>query len=540
MKQLLYSFIIAYLLCGIVKAQDIIPSSTLPIVIIHTGEEKILDDPRIPAHLGIIYNGSGMVNTSSDPFNEYDGQISMEIRGSSSQFFAKKSYAIETQTQSGENNNVSILGMPSENDWILYGPYSDKSLMRNRLTFELAADLTVYAPRTKFIELIISDNFIPDRYQGIYVWMEKIKRDKGRVDIAKLTKEESSPEDISGGYIIKLDKSTGSGGEGWTTQAGSFFQYHYPDQEEINAAQRRYIQSYIDELEVALYGPQYQDPEVGYRAYVDPLSFVDFILINELTKNVDGYRLSTFFHKDKGGKLHAGPIWDFNLALGNANYCGGNRTDGWALNFNYLCPGDFWQINPWWDRLLSDPWFGQLLINRWRQLRQGPWHTDSINAHIATYQGMLEGPAARNFEKWPVLDKWVWPNVHVLRSYPAEVDYLRSWVNERLTWLDANIQDMSADVRGPWTSIKMDFAPNPFSDQLRITVNSSQHTDFQLQIFNLAGQEVFSLDQEVQPGYDIIYTWDGRSPSQQILPRGLYVYRFTVSGWAREGKLIKQ
>ena len=112
-------------------------SSNLPIVVINTNGQVIQDDPRISCHMGIIDNGFGNINSVNDSFTGYNGRISIEYRGSSSQSFPKKAYALETQDSLGNNNNVSLLGMPVENDWILYAPYSDKSLMRNFLTFHL-------------------------------------------------------------------------------------------------------------------------------------------------------------------------------------------------------------------------------------------------------------------------------------------------------------------------------------------------------------------------------------------------------------------
>ena len=170
--------------------------STLPIVFINTNGNEILDEDRITCDMGIINNKK--LNKLTDIFNEYNGKISIELRGSSSQqFFPKKSYSLETQTTNGSNNNVSLLGMPEENDWILYGPYSDKTLIRNNLTYYLSSQMGHYAPRSEYCEL-----FINNEYKGTYLLIEKIKRDKNRVNI-----KEFDSEDLSGGYIIKIDKS---------------------------------------------------------------------------------------------------------------------------------------------------------------------------------------------------------------------------------------------------------------------------------------------------------------------------------------------
>ena len=303
-------------------------SSNLPIVAIETNGLPIVDEPRITAHMGIVFDDSKEENRLSDGFNHFEGQISIEIRGSSSQSFPKKQYRLELQNEDGSNRNVSLLGMPKENDWILYAPYSDKSLIRNILAYKLARDMGYYAPRTKLCELILNGE-----YMGVYVLMEKIKRDKNRVNINSLNPDELEGEDLTGGYIIKIDRSQGD--KSWFSpirpipngQQQTEFVYEYPKSEDIVPEQEIYIREYITDFEQALNSPDFRDPNLGYKPYINVESFVDFLLLNEVTRNVDAYRLSTYMYKDKNGPLTMGPIWDFNLAFGNADYCeGGSPT----------------------------------------------------------------------------------------------------------------------------------------------------------------------------------------------------------------------
>ena len=343
-------------------------TSNLPIVVINTNGQTILDDPRIVCDMGIIDNGFGTINSINDPFNDYNGKISIEYRGSSSQSFPKKPYALETQDINGNNNNVSLLGMPVENDWILYAPYSDKALMRNFLTFDLGRKMGHYAPRTVYCELVINGD-----YKGIYILMEKIKRDKDRVDIAKLDSDDLAGDSLTGGYIIKVDKYTGTGGVDWLSDfpnisGGSLYiQYHYPEATALQPQQLNYIEEYVDSFEYALNGLNFADTSIGYAKYIDINSFIYFYIINEISKNIDGYRLSTYMHKDKqskGGKLTMGPFWDFNLAFGNADYCNGGITSGWEVNGG--CGGN----NPFWfERLLDDTIYENKLKCRWEYLR---------------------------------------------------------------------------------------------------------------------------------------------------------------------------
>src|SRR5690606_27410745 len=363
--------------------------SNLPIVIIDTHSQAILNEPKIKADMKIINNGPGMINHSSDEPNDYNGKIVIEIRGSSSQMFPKKQYGIELWDEEGEGIDAPILGMPEEEDWVLFAPYNDKALIRDALSYKLGRDMGQYASRQRFCEVVINGE-----YMGLFVFFEKVKRDSKRVDIAKLDPDEISGDDLTGGYLFKIDKFTGSGGDGWESKhpplyrSGNqtiFFQYEDPDAEDIVPEQKQYIKSFMDEFEDVLASENYNHPTQGYAKYIDVESFVDYYLINELTKNVDAYRLSTFMHKQRdsdGGILRMGPIWDYNLAFGNVDYCLEGNPEGFVTSFNSVCPDDFWLIPFWWSRLLSDPAFRVKLNQRWDELRAGPFKTETILTYI--------------------------------------------------------------------------------------------------------------------------------------------------------------
>lgn len=417
-------------------------SSNLPIVVINTIGQTIMDDPRIVCDMGIIYNGVGAINNINDPYNEYNGKISIEYRGSTSQtMFPKKPYALETQKANGDNNNVSILGLPKENDWILYSPYTDKSLMRNVLTFDIGRKMGWYTSRTRFCELVVNGE-----YRGVYVFMEKLKRDNDRIDIARLDADDLAGDSLTGGYIIKVDKFTGTGNwwDYWESNYNTIgtgsplkIQYHYPEASALAQVQKDYIEEYIDSFEYALSSSYFNDTSIGYAKYADVNSFIDFYIINELAKDIDGYRLSTFMYKDKaskGGKLTMGPYWDFNLAFGNADYCDGGITSGWEVNTS--C-GD---NNPFWfERMLDDTLYQNKLKCRWEFLRQNTLHKDSIFTFIDSVALVLNDAQTRNFQKWSILGTYVWPNFYVGNTYQDEITFLKNWISDRLLWMDNNM-----------------------------------------------------------------------------------------------------
>lgn len=446
----LYIIALSLLHTACTKQSDVDPemaTSPLPHIEIITRGDDIVDEPKVPADMLITDEDSTI----------YDGRIGIELRGATSQsIFPKKSYGVETWNDNNEDIDESILGMPEEEDWILYGPYSDKTLLRNRLIYALASKMDNYASRTELVELTIDDTS-----QGLYVWMEKLKRDNERIDISKLNDDENSGEDLTGGYILKIDKIAGNNlGDGYNDDnsftsdyppAGASegqairLLYEYPDAKDITAAQRTYISDYVRGFESALASDDFADPDSGYRQYIDVASYIDFFILNEVSNNVDGYRLSTFMHKDKNGKLKMGPIWDFNLAFGNANYCGGEATDVWAYQFNERCNGDFWLVPFWWERLLQDEAYVQALQDRWAALRADVLSETSIMADIDMDVDRLLAAdmVETNNDIWTVIGQEVWPNAFVGETYEAEVDYLKDWISQRLVWLDEAIADLN-------------------------------------------------------------------------------------------------
>jgi hypothetical protein len=434
-------------------APIIFTSSNLPIVVINTaGGANIPDDPKIDATMGIIYNGVGMINNLTDPYNEYNGDIGIERRGSSSGGFPKKQWGLETRDPSGLTTEVSIFDMAYDNDWVLYAPYSDKSLLRNVLTYKMGWDTEQYAPRTKLCEVMLNGE-----YQGVYVFTEKIKRKDGKVGNNDVEPWDISGNELTGDYILKVDKTTAGGSVIWTSPFPPYagapglinHQAHDPDLIDLQPEQMTYIENVVTAFETALDGPNFSDPITGYAPYVDMGSFVDFMLVNEFGKNVDGYRISSFYHKKRlsdGGQIAAGPLWDFNLAWGNANYCDGGDTTGWEIDFYTFCGGGGLQNPFWWERLVQDPTFSHDMNCRWQEMRQGAWHTDTLMAYIDSMAAYLEESQIRNYQKWQVLGIYLWPNNYIGLTYADEVDYLKTWITDRATWMDANMFGVCNDL----------------------------------------------------------------------------------------------
>ncbi len=520
-------------------AQVNFTDSNLPIFVINTNG-TIVNEPKIGANLGII-NNTGR-NSISDAFNDYDGRIGIEFRGQTSQFiFDKKSYSFETRDANGDNLNVSLLGLPEENDWILYGPFSDKTMIRNVLIYEFSNEIGMYASRTRYCELVIDGN-----YEGVYVLMEKIKRDKNRVDIAKLNPDEITVPDISGGYILKLDKFEDSDQNRFVSAFSPIgvnmeYQVIYPKEENLQPEQFTYIQDFMYDFESALSGENFKDETVGYQQYIDVNSFVDFLIMNEFGRNPDAYRISTYFYKENeidGGQLKMGPVWDFNIGMGNANFCLGSDFRGWVFNYNAVCPNDAWLIGYWWERLLSDPTFAQAVIARWKTLRETTFNISNIHQKIDTKAALLNESQDRNQERWNNIGQAVWPNDFVGATYQEEVDYLKDWFEKRVLWMDTNVEllDRSKDNS---TTISFKFFPIPFDDVLNIEISQAELGETYLRIYDVLGHKVAAIRITIPTGI----TTELSIPSEIISPlsKGVYFYNLEVNEvLIYKGKLVKQ
>lgn len=395
------------------------------------------------------------------PTIDYDGAIGIELRGSSSQFyFDKKNYGIETRDETGADLDVSILGFPEEEDWVLHGPYSDKTLLRNTLMFDIGQEFGRYASRWEYVEV-----FLNNEYMGVYALLEKIKRDNNRVDIANLRDVDNEGEELTGGYIIKIDKTNGEhednpGAYNLYTDNMSFisnhgsavnkakhhFIYHRPKSTEITDQQKTYIQIYVSNFENALAGDNFKDELLGYRNFIDVDSFVDYFLATEISGNVDGFRLSTFLVKDKNDKLAMGPLWDYNLSFGNADYCDGWEYNLWIYRSSERCgsDADSFPVPFWWYRLLEDEYFTGLVKARWNNLRDTALSNNSLEQKIDEKVNYLisTGAADRNFSRWDTLGTYIWPNYLIGNTYDDEINNLKSWLENRVAWLDAEIENM--------------------------------------------------------------------------------------------------
>lgn len=416
-------------------------TSNLPLVIINAFDQPITKAESIGGSLTVIDPGEG--RSSLPGPSHYGGRCEIKLRGYSSLRFPKRSFNVKTCDDSGQPTEASILGFPADSDWVLYAPYPDKTLMRDVLAYELSNKMGRWAARTRFVEVFLnrqSNKLAKRDYMGVYVFEEKVKRAKHRVNIQKLAKDHESEPDITGGYLIERDHTSPpmdagfafeSMERGFRTSRGMHLFYVDPKEADITSAQKKWLTRYLNQLEKALYGSDFADPEEGYAKYLDVDSFIDQFWIVEMSKNIDGFRYSCYMFKDRGGKLRLEPIWDWNLSFGNANYHEGWMTDRW-----------YWRLLrenevSWYKRLRQDPEFMQRVVDRWAELRASIFAPEYLHRRIDEMAAELQEAQARNFQRWPILGEHVHPNYFVGDSFEEEVKWMKRWIRERIEWIDS-------------------------------------------------------------------------------------------------------
>lgn len=477
-----------------VYGQEISSFTTdLPLIIIDTEGNTIVDDPKIQAKMKIVNNRNAL-NKYTDLPNDFNGNVGIELRGSSSMYYPQKPYLFETRDAYGQNLNFPVLGLPEDKDWILLSNYNDKSLMRNILGFQIFEKLGNYAPRAKLVDVIVNNE-----YQGIYLLTEKIKQDSNRVNIAKLKKEDIAGEELTGGYIFKIDYWNSS--NSWQSPYSPLnhpnykihFVYHDPDWDELTSQQKSYISSYVTTFEKALYSAGFMDESQGFKKYIDVESFIDYFLVSELSRNNDGFKKSQYFHKDKKGKIVAGPVWDFDWAWKNINECfifKATDGSGWSYKVNDCNPDV--KSPAWLERLFQDENFKNQVNCSYFNARAKEMSNEAIFSMIDSLYNVVKNAQVKHFQKWQILGQNVGaPEIDSQpATYAGEVQKLKNWITKRLTWLDKNMPGKCSTVYAEQFTKKPGFRvfPNPATVELNILGDEIISI---IQIYDITGKSVY-------------------------------------------------
>ena len=379
-----------------------------------------------------VYDNGGINKISNNP--EISSSVLVRYRGNSSIYFSKKGYLLRLVDEEGNDNDKEILGMANDNEWVLHGPYLDKTLMRNYMAYNLAGMIMGYAPNVRYCEL-----YVNNEYQGLYLLTESISRSKNRVNISKY---DSRISDF--GYIVCVDEN-----EGDIKEISTFSEYThilendtrlkivYPSKGMITDEVKDYIKSDFSKFEKSLYSYDFNDPKKGYKNYIDVDSFVDYYIFQEFMEiNDTGYR-STYLYKEKGGKIVMGPVWDYNNSLNNYF----TELDSEKMQYTDRL---------WYSQLLKDEDFVNRVVNRYRELRKTVLSENYLLSYIDNVREYLGDAIDRNYEIWGFSfessnlnpREKLYPESRNIKSYDEAIEQLKNEIIKRGRWMDNNIDTL--------------------------------------------------------------------------------------------------
>ncbi|WP_422770824.1 CotH kinase family protein [Plantactinospora sp. WMMC1484] len=360
------------------------------------------------------------------------------LRGNSSAMFPKTPYRLELRDNTDDDTDLPLLGMPADSDWVLRGPYTDKALIRDAFVHGLGQDMGLYAPRYAFAEVYVNTDAQPvaaNDYLGVYLIVETIKNSKNRLDLKQLDEEDVTLPKLTGGYIFKFEWMAAEEPT-LPCQGADATCWHYlevVDPDPLQPAQRDWLRQHLQQFHDVLRSPNFADPATGYPSFVDVNSWVDMLIVNELTRGMDAYLRSAYFYKDRDSKIVAGPLWDFDLTFGVGGFFQNDQIAGWQHQ-QTRTPS----ANDWFQRLLQDPAFVNRVRARWQELRRGVLSNAQLQSRIDRLTAPLTAAAQRNFQRWPnlstrMLGPFITPTSP---TWQGQVQFMRDWMFQRAAWLE--------------------------------------------------------------------------------------------------------
>jgi hypothetical protein len=409
-------------------------TSRLPIILIHTFESGALDSfgtEHVPAAIQVLEPQSGTSRIVGRA--ALDARIGIHVRGETSRRFSKKQYAMELRGDGGDiEADRPLLGLPSHSDWVLSDPVAyDRALIRNALAFELSNRIGRYAPRTRFAEVFMVDDGGDVRagnFLGFFTLIEKIGRDPDRVNVSSLPESAARAPAMTGGFILRIDKGVPD-----FNAAGRWLQFVYPDPDTMMSPERRpqldFIRTFIDSFGQAASAADFKHPSTGqhYSEFIDVDAWIDHHIINTLTKNVDALRISAYFHKERGGRLAAGPVWDFDRSLGTPYDPRAIEPEEWNQTWNAT---DYFNEG-WWRLLFRDPDFRSRYRARFTALLNGELSADNLDRIVDGMVSRVGDAADRNLRRWP---QFAQDNSHA-----AEIAVLKDFLRRRVAWIKVQL-----------------------------------------------------------------------------------------------------
>ena len=349
-----------------------------------------------------------------DPSRFYTDEESLELtgrikgRGNTTWGMPKRPYRIKL------DEKAHVFSRWGNKDWILLANYSDKTLLRNIMAMEISRICGMsWTPMMLSVEV-----YLNGQYQGVYAFSDHKEIAGHRVNI-----EVATETDLEGGYYLELEEAMDEPvcfKTVWDTPV-MFHEPEYPTE-----AQQKYVREWFNGFEHALERVQGEHDD-AYRSYIDVPSFINYYIIQEITKNPDGnVRKSTYLTKEKGKPLEMYHVWDFDITLGNCDYTNFEKPEGWQMRYV-----------KWYNQLFFDPAFKKAVVDRWNELY--PTLLTQVPAFLDRQHALMAGAESRNFDRWQILGVKVWPNYYYFPTYEEEYAFLKEFYEARLAWLNDRI-----------------------------------------------------------------------------------------------------
>ena len=400
--------------------------TNLPTVSIHTLDNEIPYDKthQIISQLTIISDNGTKLLSESGTTRE---------RGNYSRSFPKKPYRIKF------DKKQRVLDAPAKaKKWTLINNYGDKTLMRNLLAFELSRRLGMaYTPFGTAVDVLLNGE-----YKGCYQLCDQVDINKNRVNITEMTPEDNEGIALTGGYFVEIDAYADQEKSWFNSNKGNPVTIKSPDEDSITSKQKTYIKNFFNKM------------EAQWKTYLDLNSFLRHFLVGELSGNTDTY-WSVFMYKERDDDMmYTGPVWDFDLAFNNDNrtYPVNNKKD-YIYRSGGSCAGN---MRSFVDKIVvSDANAKSQLVELWDEARQGGLTEEYMVAYIDSLEETLQQSQKLNFLRWPIMNQYVHQNPKVWGSYQAEVENVRTYMKERIAWMDkklnytfvpSGIADVSVDT----------------------------------------------------------------------------------------------
>ena len=420
-------------------ARAIDATHDLPLVVMDAyGRGKPGRDTYLDVATMVVAPQNGTTSLAQTP--TIATRAGFHLRGQSSANFEKAPYRVELWDNEGKDADYPVLGMPADSDWVLRGPFPDKTLVRDAFTYGIGREMGMQVPRYALVELYLNLDSQPmaaNDYQGVYMFVENIKRSADRLNIQKLKKTDLTEPAISGGYIMQINMMAAEPPTLTCTVkppanvCWSDLELNEPD--EVQPEQQAWITNYMQKFHDALHSTDPANPQTGYPAYIDVDSFVNQVVLNELSRQPDSYIRSQHFYKDRDAKLFAGPLWDYDLAYAAFTGFGAAGVQGWQYQPAFGMAGTDWFV-----KLMQDATFVAKVKARWQTLRLGLLSDAQLSARLTALTTPLTNAAQRNFQRWPNLNTSMVGgfSTQVTQTWAEQVQIMRTFLTQRAAWLN--------------------------------------------------------------------------------------------------------